>query len=103
MNKNDAIKLAEEYHKSCDLAGTVTDEAKFYEAFSYVEGPVWTVKALLPNSRFEGHGYMQIIVSVKEKKAVFIFNSSGFPSSPHLPPVRNEELEKYLEELDENE
>ena len=98
MNKNDAIKIAEEYHKSCKMEGIVTDEAKFYEDFIDVEGPVWTVKAELPDSPFEGHGHMHIIVSVNENKAIFIFNSSGFPAYPHLPPVRNEELEKYLEE-----
>jgi len=98
MNKNDAIKIAKEYHQSCNLDGTVTNEVKFYEDFIDVEGPVWTVMAQLPESSFEGHGQMHIIVSVKEKKAVFTFNSSGFPAYPHLPPVRNEELEKYLEE-----
>jgi len=58
MNKNDAIKIAKEYHQSCNLDGTVTDEATFYEDFIDVEGSAY----------------------------------------PHLPPVRNEELEKYLEE-----
>lgn len=98
MNQNDIMKLAKEYYQSFNLEGAVTNNIKFYESFFNVDGAVWSVKVQLPESSFEGHDYEEIVVSDSEKKVLFIINSSGFNSYPHLERDYDDEWDEFLKE-----
>lgn len=88
MNEVRAIEIAKKYIADNGMVGTINPDPKesvtFYKAFDEVEGSAWLVKVDMPPTNIEGRGENDYVISNDLEEVVFIINSSGFYSYPHL-------------------